>query len=232
MNLLSTDYLSKVTSLLREAFKFKKYEAMHPFLAVITGITMIPFVAISLILSAFLIIDCFLFKIAKLPIDFLHNLVNQEGKEVKHATQFIIYFISWPLIFVLYALISFMLLWISIAYAIVSCIIYIWTLGGFKFHLYANEADDISIEVNGRYNALAIVYVCVQAAILLFIPIIHGTVLYADLYYNYMEQYFSSDFAAAYNIYYRLGVAFAFFYSLIGFAPRPKSQAKEDDITE
>ena len=232
MNLFSTDYLSKVTNLLREAFKFKKYKAMHPFLAVITGITMIPFVLISLFISAFLLVGCFLFKTAKLPIDFLHNLVNQEGQEVKHATQFAIYWISWPIIFALYAMISFMLLWISIAYAVVVCIIYVWTLGGFKFHLYANEADDISINVSGRYNALAIVYVCVQAGILFLIPLIHGTVLYADLFYDYLEKYFFYEFSSAYGVYYRLSVMLAFFYSLIGFAPHPKKQSNENELTK
>ena len=62
MNLFSTDYLSKVTSLLKEAFKFKKYKAMHPFFAVVVGITVIPFVLVSLLLSVYLIIACFLFK--------------------------------------------------------------------------------------------------------------------------------------------------------------------------
>ena len=60
MNLFSTDYLSKVTNLLKEAFKFKKYKAMHPFFAVVVGITVIPFVLVSLLLSVYLIIACFL----------------------------------------------------------------------------------------------------------------------------------------------------------------------------
>ena len=34
MNLFKIDFLAKMSTLLKEAFKFKKYKAMHPALAV------------------------------------------------------------------------------------------------------------------------------------------------------------------------------------------------------
>ncbi len=223
MNLFSVDYLDKSVRLFKEAFRFKKYKAMDPFSAVITGLIMIPFVLYSFLLFASLVLNSFLFKTVRLPIDFLHTLVSDEGKQTRHATQFIIYLISWPVVFLLYFLVSFMVLWISVIYALTSCITYIWSLGGFKFHLYANEAEDISIEVNGKYSVLPLIFVLIQIALLIIVPIIHGVVLFLDLYYNYMEAYFIAEFVASYSLYYDISVLFSLLYSLIAFAPRPKS---------
>ena len=47
----------------------------------------------------------FLYNAANIDVlKFIHNIVHKEGQEVQHATQFIIYFISWGLIFLLYLL--------------------------------------------------------------------------------------------------------------------------------
>ncbi|MBE6703466.1 MAG: hypothetical protein E7585_08685, partial [Ruminococcaceae bacterium] len=106
MNIFELDYLKCTTTLLKEAFSFKKYCAMNTFWAVIIALLMLPFIISSLFLGAYLIFLTFMFKAFKMPIDFLHDLVNKEGKEVKHATQAVLYLISWPWVFLLYAMLS------------------------------------------------------------------------------------------------------------------------------
>ena len=223
MNLFKIDFLAKMSTLLKEAFKFKKYKAMHPALAVFVGLLMIPVVAASFVAVAVLASLGFVLAVISSPIKYLHSIVNEEGKQVKHATQAFIYIISWPLVFMLYAVVSLLLVLIMPAYALTAFLTYVWTLGGFKFHLFVSEDDDISIEVKGRYLALPIVYVCIGAVAILVIPFIHGLVHYMDLYKYYLEGTFvQSFFGGIYPIYQLIFNVFSLLYTLIGFVRFPK----------
>ena len=121
---------------------------------------------------------------------------------------------------------SFLLLLILPTYAVLSIITYAWSLGGFKFHIFMNQVDDISIDVNGRYLALPIVFIIVGYLLIFLIPVIHGILLYSDLYKNYLENMFGTLFAGVYADYIGIHTFFAFLYSIIGFAPRPKVKVK------
>ena len=223
MNLYETDFLQKLSNLMKEAFKFKKYKAMSPALAVFTGIFMLPIVAISFACAAALWCLGFAFAILTTPVKYLHQIVNTEGKEVKHATQAIVYLISWPVVFFLYVWMSVLLLLIFPTYAALSFFTYVWTLGGFKFHLFVNQTDDIAIEVKGTYNALPVAFVIVGAVLLILIPLIHGIALYIDMYEDYLERYYLAAMISLYARYVAAHSLFAILYSLIGFGPRPKT---------
>jgi len=230
MNFFKIDFLAKMSALLKEAFKFKKYKAMNPILAVFTGILMLPIVVASFAVTAALAVLGFVFALVAYPVKYLHEIVNGEGKEVKHATQAIIYLISWPLVFGIYAVISFILVLLVPTYALFAFLLYVWSLGGFKFHLFANYTDDISIEVEGRYKILPAVYVGIGALVTFLIPLIHGIIHYADLYDQYLERMFGQTFfGGIYPIYIWIHVTFTVLYTLIGFArfPRKKPEIKE-----
>ena len=220
MSIYQTDFLQQMATLLKEAFKFKKYKAMHPALAVFTGILMIPFVLLSFLATAALALMSFFFAVLATPVKYLHQIVTDEGKGVQHATQTVIYLISWPLVFLLYVLMSVLLLFIFPTYALLSCVTYIWSLGGFKFHLFINHADDIAKEVDGRYWRLPVVFIIVGYIVTFFAPLIHGVWIYADLYANYLEEMFVRVFLPVFAKYIGFHMLFATLYSLIGFAPR------------
>ena len=232
MSLFEMDFLKKMEMLLKEAFKFKKYKAMAPALAVFTGILMLPLVVASFAVTAVLSVLCFMFTVFSSPAKYLHDLVHGEGQSVKHATQTAIYLISWPIVFFLYVIMSFLLLMILPTYALLSVLLYAWSLGGFKFHLFANGVDDISIEVKGRYLALPIVFIIIGYLLVFFIPLVHGVVIYMDLYAKYLEDWFSYVFTGVYCRYIAVHSAFAFLYSLIGFARGPRAKNKKEQISD
>ena len=226
MSLFEIDFLKKMTALLREAFRFKKYKAMSPVLAVFTGILMIPMVLASFAAAAFFAILGFLFNVFSAPVKYLHDIVRGEGQIVKHATQAIVYLISWPAVFFFYLIMSGLLLLILPAYACLSFYLYVWSLGGFKFHLFPNQADDIAIEVEGQYNLLPVVFIIIGGIVTVFIPFIHGIIHFADLYEVYLERYFLQSFfgvGGIYGTYISIHNAFAVLYTLIGFARHPKA---------
>jgi hypothetical protein len=91
--------------------------------------------------------------------------------------------------------------------------------------------DDISIEVNGRYLWLPIVFITVGCLITVIVPSIHGLIYFAELYANYLEKMFVPNFVLLiYPIYAGVHILFASIYSLVGFAPNPK--IKEENIEE
>ncbi len=229
MNYFEIDFLAKLKTLLTEAFKFKKYKAMNPALAVFTGIFMLPIVVCSFFVTAFLAALGFAYNVFASPIKGLHKLVNGEGKGVMHATQAIIYLLSWPLILFFYALISLMLLFILPSYALLSFLLYVWSLGGFKFHLFIKD-ESIEKEVTGSYKPiLPFAFVIISAIILVVIPFIHGIICFIDLFYNYMEYAFPDIFfGEIYPIYVGVQIVFAVLISLLGLARHPKESAQPE----
>lgn len=233
MSLYEMDFLSKMVVLLKEAFRFKKYKAMHPALAVFTGIFMLPLVLASAALVVALASLSFMFAVLSAPVKYLHDILHGEGQTVKHATQTVLYLISWPVIFFLYVLMSFLLILILPTYAALAILTYAWSLGGFKFHIFMNKVEDISIEVKGRYTlVLPLVFICVGALVAVLLPMIDGIDLYLELFANYMERMFVPLYVPIYVKYIGIHGVFAFVYSLIAFAPRPKAAAKKAEAIE
>ena len=209
--------------LLKEAFTFRKYKAMHNVLAVFTGILMIPIVIASFLATAVFAALAFTFSILASPVKYLHEIVRGEREGVKHATQFIIYLISWPTVFFLYVLMSGLLLLMLPTYALLTFLLYVWSLGGFKFHLFPNQYDDLSIEVEGRYRYLPLIFIIIGGMTTVVVPMVHGVIHFVDLYEMYMERFFGiSFFGGIYPDYISIFSAFAVLYSLIGFARNPK----------
>lgn len=225
--LFENNYFEQTVNLIKEAFKFKKYKAMPAVLAVFCGIVMLPFVAISLSLFALLYILCFSYKLSILPLHELYKFLHKEGQEVKHATQSIIYFISWPFLFLLYTIHAFTYVTISFIYALFSVFTYIWSFGGFKFHLTMSENADITCDVKGRYHfVLPLILVSVSAFFLLILPLCSGidnALEYENL--RYFSFFFISSFANCTPWY----VSFTILYSLIGMAPRPRCNNEIDE---
>jgi len=174
MELFQIDYLKKTGALMKEAFTFKKYKAMHPALATFVGIFMSPFLLIGLLLTAVLAVFAFVVNLLLAPAKHLHSLLHTEGQSVKHATQFIIYLVSWTVFFFIYLVLSFLFIPVYLLYTILSIVMYIFTLGGFKYHISPNaDSDDIAINTKGRYLALPIVTICVSS-VLLVVALIFG----------------------------------------------------------
>ena len=228
-NLFTIDHLSCAKLLTKEALKLKKYKAMHPVLAVFTGIFMLPFILMAALVIVNYVIIAYLRNVCASPIRALHGLVNSEGKEVRHAPQTVIYFISWPTIFLLYFMEAIMIPLLTISYTLASICVYICTLGGVKFNAMPENADKIDMgEVKGRYLVLPIVYISV-CALLFIVMLIHFAIDYANwsslvnnsyYYYYYGGSYSFQAMPAYIGIY----MAFSAIYSIIGFARHPKEK--------
>lgn len=222
----SVNFMDKTSAIIKEALLLKKFKAMPLALAIAVGVFMLPLILISAVLAIFLYIFGYLFSIISLPIDRLYKILHDEGQSVQHATQFIIYFLSWTFIFSAYAMLSFLLIVLTVMYSLFSIICYIWTLGGFKFHLFADQ-EDISIAVEGKYNILIpAIFVSVAAALLLILPLIQ-TVSFVIDYPRITSEMFFKVFEMKIAAGRGLRILFAAIYSIAAFAPNPKKEIEE-----
>ena len=178
MDFLNLDFAKGTTALFKEAFKFKKYKAMPAFFAVVVGICQIPFVLVSFIIAAFIYLLGFIVKLLASVYEQIHNVVRREKDEVKAGAQTVIYLISWPFIFSSYVAIIISTFLLNILYILLSLTSFVWSLGGFRFHLLMSQADDIEKNVEGKYNKIVlIVFLCVLIFLLL-LPVILTAVHY------------------------------------------------------
>jgi len=224
----SVNFMQRATVVLTEAKKMKKYKAMPLGLAIIVGIFMLPIAIAAAVCAAFVYVLGYLFSVVSLPVQKLHKLLRDEGQGVQHATQFVIYFLSWTFVFSAYALLSFFLIVLTVLYSVFSILTYIYTLGGFKFHVFASD-EDISIEVDGRYPiAIPVIYIVCMALLYVVVPIIRSVSIIIE--YDYIRataetlvKIFRTQVYATNN--WRL--FFSFIYSAIIFAPNPKKKIEE-----
>jgi len=140
------------------------------------------------------------------------------------------------LIFFLYALVSVTLFFLSVVYAFLACFCYIASLGGFRFHLFLSEAQDLNTQANGKYrNWIPLVFVVCSCTLLLLIPLLQTMWYYfVDLpliqnqpLSDYKFSYILTSMASTFQYYFVRKIGFFTFfsalYSLIVFVPFPKN---------
>ena len=223
----SVNFMEKATAVLNEAFALKKYKAMPLVLAIIVGIFMLPFAVAGMLLAAALYVMGYLFSIVSLPVQSLHKLLKEEGASVGHATQFIIYFLSWSFVFTAYALLTFFMVSLTVLYSVFSIITYIWTLGGFKFHVLTSE-EDISIQVNGKYAvSVPVIFVVVMAVLLIVVPLLKTVITIDDYQLEVDFEDFMNIFKYQMASVSNWRILFSALYAAFIFAPQPKKKLEE-----
>lgn len=230
----SVNFMDRASVVLKEATQLKKYKAMPRLLAILVGIFMLPLAVAGYFFAGLVYVFGYLYAVSYQPVKNLHALLKEEGQNVKHGTQVVIYFLSWSGVFSAYVLLTSLMVSLTIMYTIFAILTYIWTLGGFKFHVFAAE-EDISIEVNGNYRLIIpIVYLCIMVALLLLIPgvrvlvilikdLIAGKTIGSYLWWTFKQMVSSTSF---------LRLLVSVLYSAIVFAPNPKTDTPAQPVNQ
>lgn len=126
-------YQKAAKHLLTQAFKDNRFKGMDKWLQVVIKIGLIPLYILTFFSLAWYYVTLFFYRGITSPVEYLHRIIKDEAKDVKHATQFAIYWLAFPFVFFLYVLksmasIMFYFLWFSL----MLCV-YLVTLGGVRF---------------------------------------------------------------------------------------------------
>ena len=187
-------FFESTKRLAKEFFEFKKYRALKPVFAVIIGIILLPLAIIFMAFLGELFLFSIFYSFIEAPVKYLHKIVGDEGQKVMHATQFIIYLISWPALFLLYFIYASITVSLVIEYFLAQVFGYLVSLGGFKFHISPYEKDIALDEEPLEHTPSAIGYIAVFGLVVLVLLIV-GITLYSILYMEYREALFATQFA-------------------------------------
>lgn len=225
----STNFVGKTTAVLKEAIELKKYKAMPLVLAIFVGIFMLPVAVAGAVCAVLVYVLGYLFSVVSLPVQNLHKLLHDEGQSVKHGTQLLIYLLSWGFVFFNYAALTFLMVTLTVLYSLFTIFTYLCTLGGFKFHLFAAEAEeDLAVEVSGKYNKLIpIIFIAAMGALLIIVPLITSVVFLIqqkpDITFKLLVNLFKVKLHETDNLRFLVSIA----YSAIMFAPGPQKTEEE-----
>ena len=136
------NYDVKMKNMILELLKFMQYKRMHLAFKILVAILEFPFILILLLSVGSFYLTYAFFRLISEPIDFINNLIKEEGKEVKHASQFIIYFFGFPVVLIGTIFTSSLTFFIFLEF-LLSCIYgEVVSLHGFKFQPFISKADD------------------------------------------------------------------------------------------
>jgi len=129
------NYYRTIQARMREFLLWENYRQMPLALAILSGIVMAPVILIVFVLFGILSVIYFFFYLFSLPANFLLEFIKGEGREVKHATQAVIYFIGFPFIFLWYVYMAVAIVFVYIGYILYSVALYYASLGSVALRL-------------------------------------------------------------------------------------------------
>lgn len=136
------NYDVKMKNMILELLKFKQYKRMHLAFKILVAILEFPFILILLLSVGSFYLTYAIFRSISEPIDFINNLIKEEGKEVKHASQFIIYFFGFPVVLIGTIFTSGLTFFIFFEFLFSSIFGEVVSLHGFKFQPFISKTDD------------------------------------------------------------------------------------------
>ena len=144
------NYHAAIRGLIAEARQSIRFKGLSKGKRIALTIALIP-----LIVSAFFSVVSyyavlFLYKGLTAPVDFLHKIVKDEAKDVKHATQFAIYWLTFPIVFFFYLLQSLAAIFFYFQWFGLMVAMYLVTLGGVRFQPFLSEVEYNGEKVNWK----------------------------------------------------------------------------------
>lgn len=221
------NYGVKMRNMLREILSFKQYKRMNILFRVLVTIVELPFIVCFLAYLLVFYVYYVLFSMVDEVVEYLKRFVNDEGKEVKHATQFIVYFFGFPVILIGKIFTSIFTIFIFLSYLLASLFGEVITLYGFKFQPFISKAnDDYSLEVSEEKISVGrlLVFVIIGLVLLVGCNVLYYIGL-VDLSKNGTSAILtvSSFVILGYEI-------FTILFSVLGFNKKKEIEKKEDKI--
>ncbi len=221
--------LEKTERLAKEFFKFQKIRklTLHPVFKVMALLCTVPFMTLFVLCIGVLFVLSVLLELIKSPITFLHKITREEASDVKHATQAVIYWVSWPIVFGLYCVYAALFLEYVLLYFATQIFGYIGGLCGYKFHLLPFEEDislnDDKIKEKGTKEIIMfIVYILMVAGLS-----VSAAIIFSNLYANYNEAAFFSEWLP-----YLIGIASGYLLFLSVYVPCAFRNKEKEQVLE
>ena len=135
-----------IKSLIKEARAGTKYKQLTIGKGFII-IPMIPLIILNFFLVAWYYVLLFLYNATAAPVSHLENWQREKAKNVKHATEAVIYFTTMPMLFIFQIILCFFSLTFYFLWFFINLATYIVTLCGTKWQPFINESTFEDVEL-------------------------------------------------------------------------------------
>jgi hypothetical protein len=144
---MKVDFRLRFHSLVDESFSFKKYKALGSKVwAIVAFISVLPVFLVYCLLIALYALNLFFYSLVSSPVDYLDGLMKERGDGLTGAGQFVVYLVSWPLVFMLHVFMSLFSAFFYVQYFLLMVVGFVWTFGGITFYPSIATAGEPSKE--------------------------------------------------------------------------------------
>ena len=134
------DYLAKIKGLCNEICQKVHYKEMSKGRRILAYIGMFPFFMLNALLIVNYYVLVFFFNCSSSAADFLLSWVKETKKDLKHATEAVLYFVTMPTIFLMQVFLSLFAPVFYILWFVLMLSSYVSTLGGIRFQPFIATA--------------------------------------------------------------------------------------------
>lgn len=140
------DFIAVMKALVKEAKLLRNYKRMSKFMAVLSFLLLLPWISAFLGAIAAYYVCLAIYKLIAAPIEQIKGFLEESGKDVKHATQFLVYWIGFPLVWGCHVFLAFAAFSLHYYFFIANVTGYIATLGGITFAPFIKEQPNRELE--------------------------------------------------------------------------------------
>lgn len=168
------DYTLAIKGLLSEVKQFVQFKGKSLACKILLIIAILPLIICAFSTVATYYILLFFYRGLSSPLEYIHQVVKKEGEDVKHATQFIIYWIAFPLLFLLYFVQAFAALMFYFIWFEIMFFTYLATLGGVRWQPFLMDVKYEEVkkfEAKPKNELAALIYVSITLTFVLLLVI-------------------------------------------------------------
>ena len=134
------DYGYLIKALKDEARQNLQFGRMNKGPRILARLLTLPWLVSVMVAVLQYYIALFFYKACLTPVQHLHNIMRKEGEVVKHGTQVVVYFFAFPVVFILYIMLSLTTVYFYFQWFVIMVYMYFATLGGIKWQPFITDA--------------------------------------------------------------------------------------------
>ncbi|MBQ8381481.1 MAG: hypothetical protein IJY18_06265 [Clostridia bacterium] len=185
------NYLELIKGLRSEAMEKLQYKKLAMPYSIFAFIAVLPFVVSAFLTMVLYYVLAFLYNCFASAVTYLEGWLKENKKDVQHATEAVLYFVTVPFIFFCHVLLSVFAIFFYFTWFSAQCSFFIATLGGTRWQPFINTASYSADnkKLYARANATAsLVFSLVSFVLYAVITVLTVIGLFGGLDYDVMEN--------------------------------------------
>ena len=135
------DFVSHFRGLRQEALSALQYRCLTKGKRVLAFIGLFPFIVMATVLFAHSYVLLFIYEALSSVVEYMELWLKGMKKDVRHASEFVLYLICTPVLFALRLTVAFFPFFFSFLWFFTNCVTFVASLGSVRYQPFMNKAD-------------------------------------------------------------------------------------------